>query len=170
MLCYACREESSMAVFWEDLPSSWLKQIHWTELWNSYGRVGGRVCTPLEDQQSTNLDPWGLSEIKPPIKGHMDLVPHHIYSRCVDWSSWGPTLTGVGCIHDCIAGLWIHFLLTGLLCLVSVGEDVLSPEEMRSQGEFDTQNRPPLLREAGRRGLILGCKVNKEINWWKNTN
>ena len=128
------------------------------------------IVTLQEDQQSTNLDPWGLSEIKPPIKGHMDLVPHHIYSRCVDWSSWGPTLTGVGCIHDCIAGLWIHLLLIGLLCLVSVGEDVLSPEEMRSQGEFDTQNRPPLLREAGRRGLILGCKVNKEINWWKNTN
>jgi hypothetical protein len=128
---YACREESSIAVFWEDLPSSWLKQIHWTELWNSYGRVGGRVCTPLEDQQSTNLDPWGLSETEPSPKEHAraGLRPWHICSRCAaqslcvypnNWSGSYPLKLLPVC-RICPR--------TGLTCLALVGEDAPNPAE-----------------------------------------
>jgi len=54
----------------------------WTEIRDSYGRVGGRVKSPEEGRDSTgrptdstNLDPWELSETEPPIKEHTQSGP-----------------------------------------------------------------------------------------------
>jgi hypothetical protein len=43
----------------------------WMELGDSYGRAGlraapKRIGTPQEDQQSTNLDPWGSQRLNQP--------------------------------------------------------------------------------------------------------
>ena len=43
------------------------------ELRESYGRIEGRIQGPEEDRnstESTNLDPWELSETEPPSKEH----------------------------------------------------------------------------------------------------
>jgi hypothetical protein len=53
------------------------------ELLESYGRVGGRIEGSEEDRdstgrstESTNLDPWELSENEPSTKGPwLDLTP-----------------------------------------------------------------------------------------------
>jgi hypothetical protein len=71
ILCYVCRQESSMAILWEALPSSWLRQMQtptakqWVELGSSYGRIEGRIVGPEGNKnstgrptESTNLDPW----------------------------------------------------------------------------------------------------------------
>ena len=49
----------------------------WTELRESYRRVGRRIEGPKRDgnstgrpTESTNLDRWGLAEIEPPSKMH----------------------------------------------------------------------------------------------------
>ena len=63
MLCCTCRQEPSMYVLREALPSSWSRQEHiqrgkhGTEVEDPYGRVGGRIditegmSTPQKDQQ-----------------------------------------------------------------------------------------------------------------------
>jgi hypothetical protein len=66
ILCYVCRQESSMAVLWESPPSCYLRGIQtptvkqWMELGNSDGRVGGKDCRNSTGRptESTNLDPW----------------------------------------------------------------------------------------------------------------
>jgi hypothetical protein len=61
------------------------------ELREFYGRIGGRIEGPREDNNSTgrpimstNLDPWGLSETEPSIKEHIQVGPRplHICNRC----------------------------------------------------------------------------------------
>jgi hypothetical protein len=61
------------------------------ELGDSYGRIGRRVAGPKGDRnstgrptESTNLDPWGLSESEPPNKEHrLDLgLPAHMKQMC----------------------------------------------------------------------------------------
>jgi hypothetical protein len=48
---------------------------HWSELRECCGRVGKRIGSPGGDTnsiqrptESSNLDPWGLSETEPPVK------------------------------------------------------------------------------------------------------
>jgi hypothetical protein len=52
------------------------------ELGESYGRVGGRIKKSKEDRaslgrrtESTNLNPWGLSETEPPTKEQAQAGP-----------------------------------------------------------------------------------------------
>lgn len=65
------------------MSSSRLKQMetfiakHWTEVGDSFGRIGGRFKGPEGDRNSTrrpiettNLDPWQLSETESPTKEH----------------------------------------------------------------------------------------------------
>lgn len=47
-----------------------------------------------------------------------------MYSRCAAWSSRGSGTTATGTIPKAVACLWDTFLLAGLPCLASVGEDV----------------------------------------------
>jgi hypothetical protein len=49
----------------------------WTEVWDSYGRAGGRIKGDEGDRNytgrltvSTNLDQWKLSETEPQTKKH----------------------------------------------------------------------------------------------------
>ena len=67
MLCCACRQEPSMAVFWEALwAADWdrCRYLQLTEVRDPYGRVRGRIegtegmATTQEDQQC-QLGPWG---------------------------------------------------------------------------------------------------------------
>jgi hypothetical protein len=50
---------------------------HWTEIWDTYERVGGRIEGPDGEgnptgrpTESTNLDPLELSETEPQTKEH----------------------------------------------------------------------------------------------------
>jgi hypothetical protein len=63
---------------------------HWTEVRDSFGRVERRIEVLEGDKnsigrptESTNLDPWGLSETEPPTKEHtlVGLRPQNICSR-----------------------------------------------------------------------------------------
>ena len=54
----------------------------WNKVRNPYGRVRGRIegpdryGNPIEKPTgSANLDPWELSETKPPVKGHTRAGP-----------------------------------------------------------------------------------------------
>jgi hypothetical protein len=104
ILSNGCRKERTKTVFWEASYSIWLKQMqrstvkHWTVLREFYGRVVGKIEEPQVDRNSTgrltettNLDPWWLSETEPPIKEQAWAGPRashtHICSRCVVWSS-----------------------------------------------------------------------------------
>jgi hypothetical protein len=60
---------------------------HWTELEDTYGRVGGKIEGPQGDgnptgrqPEPTNLDPWDLSELVSSTKEHrgLDEDPRHI--------------------------------------------------------------------------------------------
>jgi hypothetical protein len=60
------------------------------EVWDPYGRVGGRIEGSKGDRNpterptvSTNLDPWKFSETEPPTKENTWTGPmlQHIYSR-----------------------------------------------------------------------------------------
>jgi hypothetical protein len=159
ILCYSCRQEH--VALWEATPSSWLRHRHtpiakqWVELGDFYGRIGGNISDPRGDRnstgrptESTNLDSWGsqrLNHQSNNIHG-LDLSPQHICSRFAAWSSWGsPNNWSRG-------GLWLCCLtvdpgaLTGLPCLVTVGEDMPSPTVTWCVGRReggDTQMRVP---------------------------
>jgi hypothetical protein len=52
-----------------------------------------QIGTPQEDQQSTNLDPWGLSKTQPPNKEHTEAGPRppaHVKQMCISVSVWVP--------------------------------------------------------------------------------
>jgi hypothetical protein len=76
ILSYACRQENSITILWETLPSSWLKQMQRpTEHGQSYGRVGERIEGPRGERdstrrpsESTNLNHCELSETEPQTK------------------------------------------------------------------------------------------------------
>jgi hypothetical protein len=68
---------------------------HWTELRDSYGRVGGRTKVYRVDRnstgrptESTNLDLCGLSETELPTKEHTQVGPRYpcTYVACVKFS------------------------------------------------------------------------------------
>lgn len=82
------------------------------ELGEPYGRVGGRIegsgiGTPQEDQQSTLLDPGGLTETEPTTKQHTWVGPSSCFP-CTYVSHVQLDLhTGTVC--DSVACPWILF-------------------------------------------------------------
>jgi hypothetical protein len=111
-LCYAYRQEPSIAILWESLPSSWLKEMqrytakYWMDVRVSYGRVEVSAWK-LGDRNPigrptvlTNLEPWELSETEPPTKEHAGIGPRmHLILQKFDVPGWGiprvPTLSEV---------------------------------------------------------------------------
>jgi hypothetical protein len=81
--------------------------------YDSYGRVGERIEGPEEDRNSTesptesaNLEPWELSEAKPPITEHTWAGPRppvHTYQMYISVSMWVPPTTGAGAIPKTVA-------------------------------------------------------------------
>ena len=87
------------------------------------GRVGGRTEGPEEDRaskgrppESTNLDPWGLSGTELPTKERAWAV-----SDAESPNNWSRGYPRVCCLPA------EPIPLTGLPCLVLVGEDAPSP-------------------------------------------
>jgi hypothetical protein len=86
ILCYACRQEH--VVLWEAPPISWLRYRHpqpnsgwnWGFLWKKWLLVLKGMGTPQEDQESTNLNPWGSQESEPPTKEHTQAGPRPSHS------------------------------------------------------------------------------------------
>jgi hypothetical protein len=79
ILYYACREELSITILWEDPLNSWLKHAETKHLniRRSFGslreELGNWLRNPKEIETptvSTNLDPWGLSKTETPTKEH----------------------------------------------------------------------------------------------------
>jgi hypothetical protein len=107
---------------------------HWTQLRESYGRVGGRIKGPGGDRDftgrpigSTNLDAWGLPKIEPSTKKHTFVGPRplHICSKCAALSSCGyPKNWSRGCL--CYLPM-DPVSLTMLSCLASVEDDMSNP-------------------------------------------
>jgi hypothetical protein len=145
ILCYACRQEPSMTVFWEASSRSWWRQMqrptakHQSEPGESCGRVGDRSeqVRGVKDMrrrctESTNLVPWGLTEIlghQPRNMQELDLDPLQICSKCTDWFSCGyPNRWSGSCLSLCFLPLdplptnW-----TACTGWASVGENVPSP-------------------------------------------
>ena len=109
ILCYAYRQESSITVFWEDPPSSWLKQIQnptakdCSEHEESHGRVGESNEAPERERnstgtgrltQSSNLDSWGFLENETLSNKDIGIESRpltHIDSRCEMWPSYRST-------------------------------------------------------------------------------
>jgi hypothetical protein len=75
------------------------------------GRVEGPegIGTPQEDPtESTNLDPWGLSETEPPTKEHTlgATGPPHTYVADVQLGLHvGPPTTRTRCIPKAVCGI-----------------------------------------------------------------
>ena len=95
--------------------------------------LGGRFEEPRVDRdytrrltKSAELDPWGFPGTESATKAWAgpNPHPHHTRSRYEAWSSCGSPTTGVGTVPESVTYLWI---LTGMTCLASVEEDVLSP-------------------------------------------
>ena len=70
--------------------------------WNSFMeeleeglRAQKGIGTPQEDQQSTNLDPWGLSETGPPTKEH-SVAGSNCPLLPVLWTALNPPLPALG--------------------------------------------------------------------------
>ena len=93
ILCYACRQKH--LVLWESPSRSWLREMQiptakqWTELGDSYGRIGGRIAGPEGDNsigrptESANLDPSGLQRL-PSTKEHRWAGPRPLCSYIAD--------------------------------------------------------------------------------------
>jgi hypothetical protein len=106
ILCYAYRQEFNITVFWEDPPSSWLKQIQsptakdCSEHEESHGRVGESIEAPERERNSTgtgtltqshNLDSWGFLKNETLSKEDIGIESRpltHIDSRCKTWPSY----------------------------------------------------------------------------------
>ena len=85
-----------------------------------------------KDQQSTNLDPCGLPETKPPTKEQAHAgpkAPAHMYEH--PGLHVGPPTTGITEMGPVLEFVICHPVgpipLTGLACLASVREDTPSP-------------------------------------------
>jgi hypothetical protein len=73
---------------------------HWIEVGDSYGRVGGKIVRTERDgnitgrpRDSTNLDPWELSEADPPTKEYTVARPRpltHMQQKYSSVSIWVP--------------------------------------------------------------------------------
>jgi hypothetical protein len=146
ILCYACRQES--ASHGCSLRGS-IQQLtqrdaethsQWTELGDSYGRVGGRIAGPKGDwnstrrpAESTNLDPWQSQSLnhQPKSIHKLDIGQLNICNRCESSSSCGSQTTRVGVGEypkSCCLSVG-YILRAVLLCLTSVWEDVPSLTE-----------------------------------------
>ena len=86
----------------------------WGLLWKSWGRtkspVGDRNSTG-RPTESTNQEPWELSETEPPTKKHTQTGPSlaHTHSKYAPWSSCESGTTGAGAIPKAVACLWNLF-------------------------------------------------------------
>jgi hypothetical protein len=137
ILCYACRQES--ASHGCSLRGS-IQQLtqrdaethsQWTELGDSYGRVGGRIAGPKGDwnstrrpAESTNLDPWQSQSLnhQPKSIHKLDIGQLNICNRCESSSSCGSQTTRVGVGEypkSCCLSVG-YILRAVLLCLTSV--------------------------------------------------
>jgi hypothetical protein len=96
------------------------------ELIESYGRVGGRIEEPKGDRdsigrpiESTNLDPWGLSEAKLPIKEHTWAGPTlaiHTYVPALQLGfQASPLTTEARAVPDSVTCQWILLFNLGYL-------------------------------------------------------
>jgi hypothetical protein len=88
------------------------------ELWESCGKVGGRIGRPEEDRgsigrQSTNRDPGGSQRLnhQPKREHGLDLaLPQHTYVVGVQLGLHaGSPTTGVEADPEFVAWLWITF-------------------------------------------------------------
>ena len=113
MLCYACQQESSIVALWEVVLCSWLRQMrtstekHWMMVGTIMEDLGEGlqalkdIETPQEDQQcQLTWTPMRSQRLSHQLKSIYGLV-------------WDPQ----------------HMCSRGLLCLASVGEDMLNPVE-----------------------------------------
>jgi hypothetical protein len=138
ILCYACRQESSITALQETPRSSGLKQmpnIRWS-LEEPSGRVRGRIEESRGDKdstrrpaESTGLDPWGLPEAEPPTKeqawaGQSLLPSLNICTKCAALSSCGFYNNWSRGLHRICCLPVGPITLTGPSCLASVGEDM----------------------------------------------
>ena len=131
ILCYACRQESSITVSWEASSSSRWKQIerpaakHQTELRTSWGRVGDRIEPAAWVKnitrrltESTNLGPQGSRRLGPQagtMQG-LDLDILHIFNKCSAWSLCDSPNKWSGAVSVSVLFHWIPF--SYLDCLV----------------------------------------------------
>ena len=122
---------------------------HWTELRESYGRVGGRIeatggvrNSTGRSPESTNLDPWGLPETDPPNREHAGVRRRlHVADVQLSLHSGLPT-TGAGVVPKSVADLWISFPNRAALDVPGLG---------------DTQGTSTLAEEKGRGGWGRDC-------------
>jgi hypothetical protein len=157
ILCYACRQEPSMAVFWKAPPCTWLRWMqrprakHQVKLGDLYGRVGRKIEVPKGDRLSTgrpteSTGPLGASQRlnHQPQRIHaLDLAPPHTCSRCAAWSPWrSPNNGNGGYPKGCCLSV-DPIPLIGPLCLASVEEDVPKPAETWCARVGGTQGRFP---------------------------
>ena len=125
ILCYGCRQESTITVFWEAPPSSWLKHMRYHQSntrWSlgSLADLGQRLRdldrtgTTREDQQSQltwilggslrlNHQPLSWTEALCTYVAEVQLG-HHV----------GLPTTEAGNVSELLACLWILFLLNSI--------------------------------------------------------
>ena len=104
-----------------------IRANHWVELGDSYGRVSieglqGDRNSIERLTDSTNLDPWRLSETEPPIKEHTQAGPSlgAAYVACVQLRfHMGPQQLEQG-LSPKLLPLFGNILLSGLPCLASM--------------------------------------------------
>jgi hypothetical protein len=119
ILFYACRQDPSTIVLWEVLPSIWLGWIqrlrakHWIIPQYSYGRAR-RIRSPKGDRnptgsptETTNLDPWELSETDSIHR--LDWGLPHMCNRYAAQSSCGSWTSGVEAIPKAVDCQWNTF-------------------------------------------------------------
>jgi hypothetical protein len=133
---------------------------HWTEVRVSYGRVGRRIEGPEGDKNSTgrrrdstNLDPWELSETEPPTKEHTwaGQSPQKICSRCAAQSLCGSSTAREEASPKALAWLWYLFPSRTALSGLSERGWSYSGRYLILKVGGNTQGFPTLSKKMGRR-------------------